>query len=132
MKPAETSRMVAEAQGRVEGLTPTDVAAAIDGDTVLVDVREPEECFEGVIEGSIVIPRGLLEFRADPNCEGHDTAFDKARRLIICCSDGSRSALAAATLVRMGYWRVSFLKGGLQRWIGEGRDLQPPESIPLP
>jgi rhodanese-related sulfurtransferase len=132
MRPIEASRMVVEAQNRVEGLTPTDVAAALDGETILVDVREPEECLSGVIGGAIVVPRGLLEFHADPTCESYDAAFDKARRLILCCSDGSRSALAADTLIRMGYWRVSYLKGGLESWINEERGLEAPGSIPLP
>lgn len=132
MKPIEASTMVAEAQGRVEGLTPTDVAAALDGETMLVDVREVEECLGGVIAGSMVVPRGVLEFHADPACESYDAGFDRARRLILCCSDGSRSALAADTLVRMGYWRVSYLKGGLDGWINEGRHLEAPASIPVP
>lgn len=121
----DTRSMVADAQSRVEGLSPTDVSAALDGETLLVDVREPEERRDrGMLSGSVPVPRGLIEFIADPNSEQHSPEFDMSRRLILYCDDGTRSALAADTLFRMGYWRVAYLDGGLDAWEREGRHVE--------
>lgn len=114
--------MVAEAMARVEGLSPTEVAAALDSETLLVDVREPEERHEhGALSGSISTPRGELEFRADPESVHHRSEFVPTRRTILYCNDGARSALAANTLQDMGYWRVAYLRGGIEAWRKEGR-----------
>lgn len=113
--------MLAEAQRRVEALTPTDLSAALDGETLVVDLREPEERRDrGVLPGSIPVPRGLIEFYADPGSHRHDPEFDTTRRLVLYCDDGARSALAADTLFRMGYWRVAYLDGGLDEWERTG------------
>ena len=128
--PLNITDMVTDARGRVEGLTPTEVAAALDGETLLVDVRESEERREhGVIAGSVPAPRGLLEFYADPSCEQHRPEFDMNRRVILYCGDGTRSALAADTMTRMGYWRVAFLDGGMEAWTRDGRETEPAELL---
>lgn len=122
METLDTSVMVADAQSRVEGLTPTDLAAALDGETLVVDVRELEERLEtGILPGALPVPRGLLEFYADSSSGQHHAAFEPNRRMILYCNDGSRSALATDTLARMGYWRVAYLEGGLDAWKGESR-----------
>ena len=56
--------MVAEAKGRVENLTPEQVAAEVEGsDVVLVDIREDDEGQrDGAIPGAVRAPRGMLEF----------------------------------------------------------------------
>ena len=67
------AEMVATARGQVENLTAEAVAEELSGfDVVLVDVREASERAEqGVIEGSVHVPRGLLEFCADPASPAH-------------------------------------------------------------
>ena len=125
----DTRTMVADAQGRVEGLTPTDLSAALDGEALLIDVREREERRNaGTLPGSVSVPRGLIEFFADPNSEQHRPEFDMNRRLILFCDNGARSALAADVLLRMGFWRVAYLEGGLAGWTGEGRDIDALEA----
>jgi rhodanese-related sulfurtransferase len=115
--------MVTRASSRVEGLTPTEVAAALDDDTLLVDVRESgERESEGFLLGSVSAPRGLLEFYVDPETPQYRSEFRFDRRIILYCGDGARSALAANTLQQMGYWRVAFMAGGLRAWRDEGRE----------
>lgn len=114
--------MVAQARTRIENLAPVEVLAALDGESLLVDVREEQERVEhGFIPGDVFAPRGMLEFWADPNSPFHRKEFDPEQRVILYCASGGRSALAAETLQRMGYRRVAHLDGGLQAWKEDGR-----------
>ena len=56
------AELVAEAKQHVENLTPARVAAElVDGDRLVVDLREPAERTEqGIIEGAVHVPRGML------------------------------------------------------------------------
>ena len=88
-----------------------------DPDTVIVDVRDAfERETDGTIPGSVHAPRGMLEFHADPECPAHLEALDPARRLVLFCGTGGRSALAAKTLQEMGFEDVASLAGGFDAW----------------
>jgi rhodanese-related sulfurtransferase len=117
------AELVAEAKGQVENLDVEAVAAELEaGDAVLIDIREPEELVEtGKIPGSVHVPRGMLEFRADPTSSYHQEPFDPSRRVILHCAAGGRSALAASTLQDMGYENVAHLDGGITAWTEAGR-----------
>jgi rhodanese-related sulfurtransferase len=117
------AELVAEAKGRVQNLSVDEVAAEMaSGDVVLVDLREPEELTaNGKIPGSVNVPRGMLEFRADPTSAYHQEPFDPSRRVIVHCASGGRSALAAATLQDMGYGNVAHLDGGFNAWKEAGQ-----------
>lgn len=122
--------MVAEAKGRVENLDVETVRTELDsGEAVLVDIRDaPELESSGRIPGSIHVPRGMLEFRADPSSPYHQEALDPAKRVILHCASGGRSALAAATLKDMGYERVAHLDGGFNAWKEAGAPTEPPAA----
>jgi rhodanese-related sulfurtransferase len=124
-QPKTATQMVAEAKGRIENLTPAQVAAELEGgDVTLVDIREDDDrTRNGVIPGSVHSPRGMLEFWADPTSPYHRKEFDPARRTILYCGGGGQSALAADTLQRMGY-NVAHLDGGSTAWKEEGRPVQ--------
>ncbi|HYY70389.1 MAG TPA: rhodanese-like domain-containing protein [Terriglobales bacterium] len=77
---------------------------------VLVDVREPDEVSRGTIPGAIPIPRGTLELHID------EAAPDKNAKVVLYCGGGSRSALAAQSLKRMGYKNPISLAGGWKAW----------------
>ncbi len=114
--------MVAEAKGRVENLTVPQVAAEVAAGALLVDLREPAERSEhGVISGALAAPRGMLEFWADPTSPYHRAEFDPARRVILHCASGGRSALAADALQQMGYGNVAHLDGGFTVWKAAGQ-----------
>ena len=116
------AEMVATARGQVENLTAEAVAEELSGfDVVLVDVREASERAEqGVIEGSVHAPRGLLEFCADPASPAHHAELRPERRVILHCASGGRSALAAVVLRDLGYRDVAHLDGGLIAWRDAG------------
>jgi len=120
------AEMVADAKGRIENLTPAQVASELDGDgAILIDIREDNERAEsGVIAGSVAAPRGMLEFWADPTSPYHREEFDPTRRTILYCASGGRSALATETLQRMGYDNVAHLDGGIKAWMEAGRPVE--------
>jgi rhodanese-related sulfurtransferase len=121
------AHLVAAAKKRIENLTPEEVAAELEqGDTVLIDLREPAERAEqGIIRGAVSAPRGMLEFYADPTSAYHRAEFAPSRRTILYCASGGRSALAAETLQCLGYTRVAHLNGGLKAWREAGLDVGP-------
>lgn len=111
--------LLAEANALIETISVQDLFFALeDNETVLVDVRETvERESEGAIPGSIHAPRGLLEFHADPDSPSYNAALDPACRLVLYCGTGGRSALAAKTLLEMGYSNVASLAGGYAAWL---------------
>ena len=114
--------LVARAKGQVENLNPEQVAHEAAEGAVLVDLREPAELQnDGMIEGAIHAPRGMLEFYADPNSPYHRDELDPTRRTIVYCASGGRSALGAATLSELGYTNVAHLDGGVKAWRASGR-----------
>ena len=125
-QPKAAAEMVAEAKGRVENLTPEQVAAEIEGGgVVLVDIREDDERQrDGAIPGAVRAPRGMLEFWADPTSPYHREEFDPARRTVLYCASGGRSALAADTLQGMGYGNVAHLDGGIKGWREGGHPVE--------
>jgi rhodanese-related sulfurtransferase len=120
--------LVAAAKAEIENLSAADVATEIERpDVLLVDVREPGETANGVIPGAVLAPRGMLEFHADAATPYHLDGFEPARRVVLYCSAGSRSALAARTLQQLGYRDVAHLDGGFTAWKDEGRPVVPPD-----
>lgn len=118
--------MVAEAKRQVETLNVEEVAKEQFAGAVIVDLRESEERLaHGAIPGALHAPRGMLEFWADPSSPVHRPEFDPSRRLILHCAVGGRSALAAATLKKMGYANVAQLEGGFSAWRAAGNAVEP-------
>lgn len=121
------NQLVAEAKQRIENLGVDQVASELESeDTLLVDLREPEErAAQGVIPGAVHAQRGMLEFWADPSSSYHRPEFDPNRRVILHCAGGGRSALAADTLQQMGYANVAHLEGGFTAWEDAGQPVEP-------
>jgi rhodanese-related sulfurtransferase len=111
--------LVAGATARVRTLSPGEFAEQSDrSNSVMIDVREADERVrQGSIRGAVHIPRGLLEFRADVTSMDFDERLQRDRQLLLYCHDGGRSALAAETLITLGYADVAHLQGGIRAWI---------------
>ena len=110
--------LLAEANAVVESVSVTDLPYHMeDEDVVLLDVREPDEREQdGEIPGCVHLPRSLLEFQADPESPIYNSAIRPERRIIVYCGTGGRSALAAKTLLDMGFPEVATLAGGYASW----------------
>ena len=118
------AQLVAEAKATIENLTVGEVSTEMDSsDRILVvDLREPEERQQaGAIPETHHAPRGMLEFWADLTGPYHRQEFDPARRIILYCASGGRSALATVTLLQLGYQNVAHLDGGFKAWVEAGR-----------
>lgn len=111
-------KMLAQANAVIETVSVPDLPYLQDDpDVVILDVRdEVEREKDGAIPRSVHAPRGLLEFLADPESPIYNDAISTERRLVLYCGTGGRSALAAKTLVDMGYPDVLSLAGGYAAW----------------
>jgi rhodanese-related sulfurtransferase len=125
--PTTVVDLVARAKSQIENLTPDQVVQETAEGALLVDLREPAELQnDGMIEGAVHAPRGMLEFHADPSSPYHRGEFDPLRRTIVYCASGGRSALGALTLAGLGYTDVAHLDGGLKAWKSAGRPVVGP------
>lgn len=116
------SQLAAQAQSRIRNLSPDDVHAAMGEDEItLIDVRESEELVStGRIDGAVHIPRGMLEFVADPGSPYFNDVLSPKNSLVITCASGLRSALATETLQELGFSDVANMSGGVKEWIRQG------------
>jgi rhodanese-related sulfurtransferase len=117
--------MVAEAEAEVPRISPEDAKGLLGRtDTLFLDVREPAEiAASGKIPGALAIPRGLVEFRADPASPLHDAAFDRAKTVVAYCASGGRAALVGKVLKDIGYANVRNL-GGFKGWLDAGGETE--------
>ena len=117
--------MLAEADAVVPRISPDEAKGLVGRwDVLFLDVREPAEVTtSGKVPGALAIPRGLIEFRADPASPAHDAAFDRAKTVIAYCASGGRSALVGKTLKDMGYADVRNL-GGFKGWVDAGGPIE--------
>ena len=119
------TKMLTEARASVGVEFPGDAAAELAlGNVVCIDVRQSDEFASRHIDGSINVPRGLLEFIADPESSRHEPRLQPEQRIIVVSTTGARAALAAATLQSMGYPDVAVLVGGITAWVAEDRPLK--------
>ena len=112
--------MIGEARAQIESVSPEAVSKELAaGEPVLIDIREPVE-WEQHIGGALQVPRGLIEFVADPASPRHNADLGSTRRVIVYCASGARGALATITLKNMGFENVANLDGGLKAWVAAG------------
>jgi len=110
------AEMIGEARAEIELVSPDAASKELAaGGPIVIDVREPVE-WERHIEGALQVPRGLLEFVADPVSPRYNSEFELGRRVIVYCASGARAALATLTLKNMGYENVANMDGGLKAW----------------
>ncbi len=97
------------------------IAKHAAGNTVFVDVRDATSIAEsGTIAGAQRVPRGMIEFMADPAFEAfYNPALQKDADLVLICGAGGQAALAGKTLKEMGYQNVSNV-GGFSAWKDAG------------
>jgi molybdopterin/thiamine biosynthesis adenylyltransferase/rhodanese-related sulfurtransferase len=97
---------------------PAAAAAMLAAGASAIDVREPEELDGPSIPGAHRLGRGFLEMRIA------EVAPSVDEPLVLVCESGTRSLLAASSLLQLGYTNVHNLAGGLGAWRAEGRRLE--------
>ncbi len=108
----------------LQNLDATTVKAMIDdGETMLIDVREPGEHARERIAGARLVPLSILN---PAKLELGD------KRVVLHCASGNRSARAAQVLMAAGVRQVGHLKGGLPAWKHAGFKTVIDKRAPLP
>lgn len=124
--PITSKDLVTAANAVVPRISTAEAQKMIAKGALLLDVRDaPELDAMGRAVGSHHIPRGMLEFRADPASPYHDAQLQQDRPVIVHCASGGRSALAGKLLVDMGYSQV-FNIGGFKDWKEAGGPVEEP------
>ncbi len=96
-------RMVLARMSRVSG---AQARAEVEAGAVLVDVRTPAEFASGSIPGARNLPLDRLE--------GQLGELDKAKKVVVFCRSGMRSARAATILRRHGFTALDL--GPVSAW----------------
>ncbi|MDC9715511.1 MAG: rhodanese-like domain-containing protein [Gammaproteobacteria bacterium] len=113
-------KLVAQALKTVDEVMPWDLEEEIERNSnlILLDIREQDEFDRMYIQGSIHIPRGILEGACVWNYDDTVPELAQARNqnIVVVCRSGNRSALAALTMQQMGFKNVRSLKMGIKGW----------------
>ena len=96
------------------------VAKHAAGGATFIDVRDSADiAASGTVAGAQRVPRGFIEFTADPNTQFYKPFFKKDAELCLICGAGGQAALAGKTLKEMGYSNVINV-GGFNDWKEAG------------
>jgi molybdopterin/thiamine biosynthesis adenylyltransferase/rhodanese-related sulfurtransferase len=111
---ASFRELLSQTKSEIREIDPAEAETRL-GDAVFLDVRELDEYEQGMIPGSVFIPRGHLESQVETKLT------DRDKPVVIYCAGGVRSAFAAKTLQELGYRDVVSMAGGFGRWKNEDR-----------
>ncbi len=110
---------LAAARARLDRIRAEDLEREVAEGAILIDIRPVEERErDGELEGAIVLDRNVLEWRLAPSSRWRITGVEPNDRVIIVCTDGYSSSLAAANLQELGLERATDLVGGYRSLIG--------------
>jgi rhodanese-related sulfurtransferase len=130
---ATTDELLRRARSRILRVAPADLAAVVDAGGLVIDIRPSEQRrLEGELDGALVVERNVLEWRLDPTGSHRlpeVTGYDQP--VVIACSAGYASSLAAASLRDLGFTRAADLDGGYQAWAawaGRALPTDPPDE----
>jgi rhodanese-related sulfurtransferase len=112
---------------RLRRVGPAEAAAAARDGALLVDIRpHAQRAAEGLVPGALHVERNVLEWRFDPRSPARipqATGYDQ--HVIIICSEGYASSLAAASLQDLGLRNATDLAGGFLAWAQASLPVQP-------
>jgi DMSO/TMAO reductase YedYZ molybdopterin-dependent catalytic subunit/rhodanese-related sulfurtransferase/glyoxylase-like metal-dependent hydrolase (beta-lactamase superfamily II) len=97
--------------GRTPQVSGRAAGSLAEGGAVLLDVREPDEWSTGHAPGAVLIPMGEVQARR------HE--LPQAKRIVVVCRSGGRSAAITDALRVHGYDAVN-LTGGMCAWAAAG------------
>jgi rhodanese-related sulfurtransferase len=114
--------LLAAARETLDRVSPHRAAAAVAEGALLVDIRpDAQRRREGEIPGATLIERNVLEWRLAPSSAHRiDEVDEPGRVVVIVCSEGYASSLAAASLQLLGLRGATDLIGGFHAWEAKG------------
>jgi rhodanese-related sulfurtransferase len=113
--------LLAEARSRLDRLSPLQASRAAREGAVLVDIRPAaQRAAEGEIPGTLIVERNVLEWRFDPASDARLPQASYDLQVIVVCSEGYTSSLAAAALQDLGISGATDLDGGFRAWQAAG------------
>ena len=114
--------LLADARSRITRVAPAEAAARVAAGAVLVDIRPAaQRAREGDVPGALVVERNVLEWRFDPLSDARlpqATGYDVD--VVVLCSEGYTSSLAADALRQLGLARATDVVGGFHAWAAAG------------
>jgi rhodanese-related sulfurtransferase len=114
--------LLADARSRLRRLGPLEAATRMASGAVLVDIRPAaQRAVEGSVPGALVVERNVLEWRFDPDSDARlsqATGYDV--EVVVLCSEGYTSSLAADALRSLGLHRATDVVGGFHAWVAVG------------
>ncbi len=114
--------LLADARSRLTRVTPAEAAARIAAGGVLVDIRPAaQRAREGEVPSALIVERNVLEWRFDPRSDARlpqATGYDLD--VMVLCSEGYTSSLAADALRALGLTRATDVVGGFHAWAAAG------------
>jgi rhodanese-related sulfurtransferase len=114
-QPNRFQKLVAQAKKQITEISPAEARKQVEGgEAVLIDVREEDDWNEGHAKGAKHLSRGVIELEIEEEIP------DLKKPIICYCGGGSRSALVAESLQKMGYENIRSMAGGLRAWKEEG------------
>jgi rhodanese-related sulfurtransferase len=125
------SEVLAQTRQRLARLGPEQAWAAMQGGALLVDIRPAaQRAAEGEVPGALIVERNVLEWRLDPASAARLPEASYGRPVIVMCSAGYASSLAAASLQDLGLTAATDLAGGFLAWARAGRPVQAGPAVP--
>jgi rhodanese-related sulfurtransferase len=114
--------LLADARSRLCRLGPLEAATRLAAGAVLVDIRPAaQRAIEGSVPGALVVERNVLEWRFDPASDARlPQATGYGVEVIVLCSEGYTSSLAADALRSLGLHRATDVIGGFHAWVAVG------------
>jgi rhodanese-related sulfurtransferase len=130
--------LLANARARIERFSPAEAFAAQQTGALIVDTRASEDRErDGIVPGSLHIPRTVLEWRTAPDSRWRNPHIGgPEREVIVLCDHGYSSILTAATLVELGFAGAGDVIGGFEAWrnaglpVGAAPARRSPEQLP--
>ncbi len=120
--------MLAQARARLQRLDPQQAHDAVATGALLVDIRPSwQRAEEGTVPGALLVERNHLEWRFDPECDARlPQATGYGVQVIVLCSEGYTSSLAADSLRSLGLHRATDVIGGFRAWVAAGLPARQP------
>jgi rhodanese-related sulfurtransferase len=114
--------LLADARSRLRRLGPLEAATRVTSGAVLVDIRPAaQRAVEGSVPGALVVERNVLEWRFDPASDARlPEATGYGVEVVVLCSEGYTSSLAADALRALGLHRATDVIGGFHAWVAVG------------